>query len=263
MASAASAPKRNIQTKATVPVASTRAAVFATTGASLRTRHEPSSHIVGSTSKRDRGLTFPISTALLRDGGAPDFRALNRYPPTLRARLLAVWRRVKAMKTETLASHPSKGPTHARLHYIRQRAAWLSVQHEPRKPFVVGPSRNRSHTIRRADSGPVCPTSESGSEATSLASLLKNNSTVSLSCSTPTTIAFTAPIELQSGETRTIDASSSPKPITFDGGNTSTQIGIQIFLVDNGASLTLNTLTLQNGLAVNNAGGGGGTIRWE
>ena len=82
----------------------------------------------------------------------------------------------------------------------------------------------------------VCPTTEA--ELQSAIANAGNGGTVTLSCATPTTIAFSKPISI----TRDValDASSSPAAIIITGDNKT-----QLF--DVRASLTLNSLTLEQG----------------
>ena len=97
----------------------------------------------------------------------------------------------------------------------------------------------------------VCPSSESDVQ-----SLVNAGAAAQLSCSTPTTITFTSRIVVL--KSVTLDASGSAAPITFDGAGKTT-----FFDVGGGASLTLNTLILQNAhAAAGNEGAitSGGTV---
>ena len=91
-----------------------------------------------------------------------------------------------------------------------------------------------------------CPSTESGL-STDIASAGAGG-TVSFTCSTATTIPFdsahggTGAITVS--QDLTLDASHSAGAVTFDGGNAT-----QLFIVNNGVTLTLDGLTLQHGLA--------------
>jgi hypothetical protein len=105
----------------------------------------------------------------------------------------------------------------------------------------------RGGSDRRRDVAPQasgsCPTT-----ATALGTLMQRGGTVTLSCSSPTTISLTGGISITSGVTSTLNASQSPAQITLDGGHTAGGTnGTQLFGVASGASLTLNSLTLQHG----------------
>src|SRR5579884_226457 len=88
----------------------------------------------------------------------------------------------------------------------------------------------------------VCPT-----DTSALETLLGAGGTVTLSCPVATTYSFTSQYTVSTNVT--IDASSSPGAITFDGGNSS-----RLLSVGSGISLTLNTLTLQNASGAGNGG---------
>ncbi|HEV3313205.1 MAG TPA: choice-of-anchor Q domain-containing protein, partial [Chloroflexota bacterium] len=95
-----------------------------------------------------------------------------------------------------------------------------------------------------------CPSTEAD-----IIYLLRNYDDSQLSCPSPTTIAFTTPIELKSA--RQLDASQSVAPITFDGGHTAGQTnGVQFFSVDSSGSLELDGLTLQHGYAASGLNAG-------
>ncbi|HZT97129.1 MAG TPA: choice-of-anchor Q domain-containing protein, partial [Chloroflexota bacterium] len=106
----------------------------------------------------------------------------------------------------------------------------------------------------------VCPTSESDLQGE--ISAAGAGGTVTLSCSSATTISFSPSATGTTGNTGTgtitlsqsvtLDASSSPQPITFDGNKDT-----QLFIVNSGVSFALNHLTLQNGSAVGSAGSDG------
>jgi len=89
-----------------------------------------------------------------------------------------------------------------------------------------------------------CPTTE-GALQTDISNAGAGG-TVRFDCSSPTTIHFSSanggtgnPITI--GQDVTLDASTSPAPVTFDGDGTT-----QLFIVNADASLTFNSLTLQN-----------------
>src|SRR5206468_3904981 len=71
--------------------------------------------------------------------------------------------------------------------------------------------------------------------------------TVTFKCTSATTIPFTSTITIS--QNVTLDASTSPYPITFDGGG-STQL-----LLVNGGSLGLDGLTLAHGTSGSGQGG--------
>jgi hypothetical protein len=112
-----------------------------------------------------------------------------------------------------------------------------------------------------------CPSSEQ--DIVDEMSGLGNGGTVDLVCASNTTIYFDtanghngngAPIRIN--QSVTLDASHSPGTITLDGGHTAQGGGVQLFTVDQGATLGLTKITLQNaggsstdnGGAISNAG---------
>ena len=90
----------------------------------------------------------------------------------------------------------------------------------------------------------VCPTIQADL-STAITSAGAGGSIV-LSCNTPTTLPFTAPITIS--QSVTLDASSSPAAITFDGQNMT-----QLFVV-NSVSFTLKNVILTQGLGADQGG---------
>jgi hypothetical protein len=87
-----------------------------------------------------------------------------------------------------------------------------------------------------------CPTSEAVLQA-----LITGGGTVTLSCSGRTTIYFTSPITITKAVT--LDASSSPGAITFDGFRPDGGAEVPLFNVTSSGSFTLNGVTLAEGHA--------------
>jgi len=81
-----------------------------------------------------------------------------------------------------------------------------------------------------------CPTTEAA-----LRALISTGGTVSLSCPSATTIAFTSTISIGAGQSVTLDASASPGRISFDGGG-----AVELFSNARG-TLALSGVTLAHG----------------